>query len=110
MSVVQGDTKVVKLATTAVQTVIPAQSANISITEITVTEISGNATTFSIELYDTANTTSYYLANTKAISSRQVLQYEINPVTGLVLRKGWQLRATAGTANRIDVTATHTQL
>ena len=105
--IVNGDTKAVKLTSTSVTSIIPAQTSNVAITEITVAEITGNATTFSMELYN--GTTSYYLAAVKPLAARQVLQYEINPITGLVLRKGWLLRATAGNADRVDVTAVHTQ-
>ena len=53
---------------------------------------------FSLEVYD--GSTSYYLQNAKPMTARQTLEWGDIP-----LNKGWKLRATAGTANQIDVVA-----
>lgn len=94
-----GGLRPVKLTTTSVTDIV-AEQGRCTVKKVYVTEISGNTPTFSLEVYDTVNSTSYYLQNTKPMTARQTLEWGDIP-----LPKGWKLRATAGTANRIDVIA-----
>lgn len=77
---------------------IVAETNRCLVKKVYVTEISGNTPNFSLEVYD--GTTSYYLMNTKPMTARQTLEWDDIP-----LEAGWKLRATAGTADRIDVIA-----
>ena len=88
-----------KLTDTSVTDIV-AETKRCLVKKVYVTEISGNTPTFSLEVYDVTNATSYYLMNTKPMTARQTLEWGDIP-----LNKGWKLRATAGTANRIDVIA-----
>jgi hypothetical protein len=93
--------RAVKLTTTNVTDIV-AEGRKCTVKKVYVTEISGNMPNFSLEAYDGAN--SYYLMNTKPMTARQTLVWGDIP-----LPKGWKLRATAGTANRIDVVAVITE-
>jgi hypothetical protein len=87
----------VKLTTTSVTDIV-ALAQRCVVKKVYVTEISGNTPNFSLEVWDGAN--SFYLQNTKPMTARQTLVWGDIP-----LNKGMKLRATAGTANRIDVIA-----
>jgi hypothetical protein len=87
----------VKLTSTSVTDIV-AETKRCLVKKVYVTEISGNTPNFSLEVYD--GTTSFYLMNTKPMTARQTLVWGDIP-----LNKGMKLRATAGTANRIDVVA-----
>lgn len=87
----------VKLTTTSVTDIV-AETNRCLVKKVYVTEITGNTPNFSLEVYD--GTTSYYLMNTKPMTARQTLEWGDIP-----LEAGWKLRATAGTADRIDVIA-----
>lgn len=89
--------RAVKLTGTSVTDIV-AETKRCLVKKVYVTEISGNTPNFSLEVYD--GTTSFYLQNTKPMTARQTLEWGDIP-----LNKGWKLRATAGTANRIDVIA-----
>jgi hypothetical protein len=89
--------RAVKLTGTGVTDIV-AVDRKCTVKKVYVTEISGNTPNFSLEVYDGTN--SYYLMNTKPMTARQTLTWGDIP-----LPKGWKLRATAGTANRIDVVA-----
>jgi hypothetical protein len=86
-----------KLTGTSVTDIV-AETNRCMVKKVFVTEITGNTPNFSLEVYD--GTTSYYLQNTKPMTARQTLEWEDIP-----LEPGWKLRATAGTADRIDVIA-----
>ena len=92
-----GGLRPVKLTTTSVTDIV-AETGRCTVKKVYVTEISGNTPTFSLEVYN--GTTSYYLMNAKPMTARQTLEWGDIP-----LPKGWKLRATAGTADRIDVVA-----
>lgn len=68
-------------------------------------EIAGGTPNLTVELYDVANTTSYYLGSggftwkAKAMTALQSLLFD----DGISIPNGWQLRFTAGTANQIDI-------
>jgi hypothetical protein len=72
-----------------------------TIVSIIAAEITGNTPTLSIELYD--GTTSYYLRFQAAMTANGIVTID----TPFVLNVGWSLRATAGTANRIDIILNH---
>lgn len=86
-----------KLTTTGVTDIV-AEADRCLVKKVYVTEISGNTPTLTLEVYD--GTTSYYLMNAKPMTALQTLEWEDIP-----LEPDWKLRATAGTANRIDVIA-----
>jgi hypothetical protein len=86
-----------KLTGTGVTDIV-AETKRCLVKKVYVTEISGNTPTFSLEVYDGAN--SFYLQKAKPMTALQTLEWGDIP-----LNKGWKLRATAGTANRIDVIA-----
>ena len=92
-----GGLRAKKLTDTNVTDIV-AEGRICTVKKVYVTEISGNTPTFSLEVYD--GTTSYYLMNAKPMTARQTLTWGDIP-----LPRGWKLRATAGTANRIDVVA-----
>lgn len=87
----------VKLSGTSATDIV-AETNRCLVKKVYVTEISGNTPNFSLEVYD--GTTSYYLMNTKPMTARSTLEWGDIP-----LEAGWKLRATAGTADRIDVIA-----
>jgi hypothetical protein len=87
----------VKLTTTSVTDIV-AEDNRCTVKKVYATEISGNTPTLSLEVYDGTN--SYYLMNTKPMTARQTIEWGDIP-----LEDGWKLRATAGTANRIDIIA-----
>lgn len=89
--------RAVKL-TTANVTDIVAETDRCLVKKVYVTEISGNTPNFTLEVYD--GTTSFYLQYQKPMTARQTLEWDDIP-----LDDGMKLRATAGTANRIDVVA-----
>jgi len=88
-------TQATKLTTTGVTNLLSADKRT-TILSIIAAEITGNTPTLTLELYD--GTTSYYLRFAAAMTANQVLILD----SPFVLNTGWKLRATAGTANRID--------
>ena len=91
--------KAVKLTTTGATTLITASGRTIVLSVIAA-EINGSTPTLTLELND--GTTSYYIRKGKAMVANAT---EIINET-FVLPSGWTLKATAGTANQIDVVAT----
>ena len=89
-----------KLTVTTPVTLITA-SKRTTIVSVIAAEITGNTPTLTIELYD--GSTSYYLRYQAAMTANGIVTIE-NP---FVLNVGWSLRATAGTANRIDIIVNH---
>lgn len=89
--------RAVKLSSTSVTDIV-AETKRCLVKKVYVTEISGNNPTLTLEVYDGTN--SYYLIKAKPMTALQTLEWGDIP-----LNKGWKLRATAGTANRIDVIA-----
>ena len=87
----------VKLTTTSVTDIV-AESGRCTVKKVYVCEIAGSTPTFTLEVYD--GSTSFYLMKSKPMTARQTLEWGDIP-----LNKGWKLRATAGTANQIDVVA-----
>lgn len=89
-----------KLTTTSV-TSLYAATKRTTIVSIIAAEITGNTPTLTIELYD--GSTSYYLRYQAAMTANGIVTID----TPFVLNTGWSLRATAGTANRIDIVVNH---
>jgi hypothetical protein len=88
-----------KLTTTSVTDIV-AETNKCIVKKVYACEIAGGVSAFTLEIYDVANTTSYYLMSAKPMTARQTLEWE-----DIVLEPGWKLRATAGIANNIDVIA-----
>jgi hypothetical protein len=93
----------VKLTSTNVTNIVN-EGKRCLVKKVYVTEISGNTPWFSLEVYDTSNTTSYYLMCQKPMTARQTIEWGDIP-----LNMTQKLRATAQTANRIDVVAVITE-
>jgi hypothetical protein len=89
-----------KLTTTAA-TALYTATKRTTIVSIIAAEITGNTPTLSIELYD--GSTSYYLRYQAAMTANGIVTID----TPFVLNVGWSLRATAGTADRIDIIVNH---
>ena len=77
----------------------PAETTAI-VKSIRVTEDSGNADTFAVELYDDSATATFKITGTLAISASASTELLSAP---LVLEESDIVKATAGTANRIHV-------
>jgi hypothetical protein len=87
----------VKLTSTNVTNIVN-EGKRCLVKKVYVTEISGNTPTLTLEIYDGTN--SFYLMYQKPMTARQTLEWGDIP-----LAQNQSLRATAGTANRIDVIA-----
>ena len=87
--------------TVSTPVVLLAATKRTTIVSIIAAEITGNTPTLSIELYD--GTTSYYLRYQAAMTANGIVTID----TPFVLNAGWSLRATAGTANRINIIVNH---
>lgn len=70
------------------------------IERVIVSEMAGGTPTLSLTLFD--GTTSYFIRN-KALTAGETWVFDY----GFPLPPGWKLRATAGTANQIDVTVVY---
>lgn len=93
-------TKATKL-TVATPVTLYAASKRTVIVSIIATEIAGSGPTLTLELWD--GTTSYYLRNALALTAKQSLVFN----EPFAIQSGWELRATAGTANQIDCLVTY---
>jgi hypothetical protein len=89
--------RVVKLSSTGVTDIV-AETPPVLVKKVYATEIASSVAAFSLEVYD--GTTSFYLMKAKPMTALQTLMWEDIP-----LNAGWKLRATAGTADKIDVIA-----
>lgn len=94
-------TKYTKLTTTAATTVLDGGQSGAIVVAIYAAEITGNTPLLTIDHYD--GTTATYLRNAKAMTAREEYGREVI----IVLKAGQLLRATAGTANQIDVMVTY---
>lgn len=95
-------TKATKLTTTSVTDIYTATKRT-TILSVVASEIAGATPDFSLELYD--GTTSYYIYSTKAMTADTPIIFN----EPFVLNNGWKLRATAGTANQIDILVTYAE-
>lgn len=87
----------VKLTVNTVTDIVAETNACL-VKHVYCTEIAGANPTLTLEVYD--GTTSTYLTKAKSMTALQTLRWEDIP-----LNPGMKLRATAGTANQIDVIA-----
>lgn len=91
----------VKLTSTSATDIVSATNSGLTIVEIIATEIAGGTPSLTLEVYD--GTTSYYLQNAKAMTARERIVLSLL----LPLKTGEKLRATASSANQIDIMATY---
>ena len=92
--------KPVKLSTTSATVIATAaQKSLLTIDSIWINCDTGGST---LDLYVTDGTNSYYLIKGKTIAANTYEQVKDHHIP---LYSGWSLRAVAGTANRIDITA-----
>jgi len=92
-----------KLTTTNATDVYTAPTNNdITIVNINVAEVSGNADTITLQWEDGSGGTVYDLWTLKAIPANTSLEYTL----AFALKRGSDVKATAGTANRLHVTVT----
>lgn len=92
--------KPAKLTTTNATTIATAaEKQALTIDSVRLSARAGGST---ISLWVTDGTTSYYLAEDYALSANTALQIEGHHIP---MRDGWSLKAQAGTANIIDVSA-----
>lgn len=90
--------KAVKLTTTAATDLLAPDKRTV-ILSILASEITGATPALTLELYDTQSAVSYFLRAQKPTTARELVVLE----SPFVLLGGWKLRATASTANQIDV-------
>ncbi len=94
-------TEFTKLTTTAVTTVLEAGQSGAIIVEINATEIAGATPALTLERYD--GTTSTYYRYQKNMTAKE--EYQRQSI--IVLGPDDEFRATAGTANQIDISITY---
>jgi hypothetical protein len=87
-----------KLSSTSVTDIV-AETNRCLVKKVFATEIASSTATLTLEVYD--GTTSYYFVKAKAMTALQTLVFEVD----FLLNPGWKLRATAGTADKIDIIA-----
>jgi hypothetical protein len=88
-----------KLTTTAATVVAGSATLQTAVVWFQCTEMAGGTPNLTIEVYDAATTTSYYLRNAKAMTAREGIPFE----AGIVLNPNEFLRITASVANQVDV-------
>lgn len=77
------------------------------ITGLTITENNGSTPNLTVERYDTANTTAYYMRRTSAVTAGQTVTFDEQ--MPMVLHTGWSLRVTSSdAAGRFDGFMTYT--
>ena len=100
-TVAQRVTYPVKLTTTNATTIASVADAKrvLTLESVLICADAGGST---IDLWVTDGSTSYYLIKGKTIAANT---YELLTDHHVVLTDGWSLKAQAGTANKIDITA-----
>jgi len=74
------------------------------ITSLVITENFGSTPNLTVDRYDTANTTAYYLRNAQAVTAKQTVVFD----EPMVLKPGWSLRVTSSdAAGKFDVMVTY---
>lgn len=91
-------TKAVKITGTSATNILSATQRT-NVLSLVCTEIAGATPNLTVELYDTANTTSYYVRFEKAMTAKET--YVFNEF--LVVPANWVLRVTSSAADQIDV-------
>lgn len=97
-----------KVLTTTSPTIIPPtdQTGQYNLVWFRCNEYAGGTANLTVELYDVANTTSYYLGsggftwNAKALTAKQSVFFD----DGYAIPNNWQLRVTASVANNVQIT------
>jgi hypothetical protein len=90
----------VKLTTTDPTAIAGSATERTHVVWFQCAEIAGATPTLTVEIYNAATTTSYYLRNALAFASgRASVLFE----NGITLEKNQFLRVTAGAANQVDV-------
>lgn len=100
----RGDLKTagVQLSTTSATTIFSALDDAVEVGLIQIAEVGGSTPTLAIDIYDGAAVV------TKIRASQAVTANSFEQITGpFILEPGWTLRATAGTADKLHVTATY---
>ena len=92
------------ITTTTVTDVYHAKKST-TILSVVAANYDAGSVNYTLELYDTANTTSYYLYKTSSISAHSREIYS----EPFVLKSGWKLRVTAATANKLTMLVTYCQ-
>jgi hypothetical protein len=64
------------------------------ITSLVITENAGSTPNLTVDRYDTANTTAYFLRNALAVTAKQTVTFN----EPMVLKSGWSLRITSSDA------------
>lgn len=83
-----------RLTTTNVTDLLGPLNGPSAIINVHVSNNSGSSVSFDLELYDVANTTSYYLWKGKVVPANDALDMEVGP-----LNQGWKLRGQASAAD-----------
>lgn len=91
-------TNAVKLTSTANTELLYADKRTV-ILSVLATNLGTGTPALTIELFDQATPTSYYLSYQVPMTSRGMVMLD----SPFVLQGGWTLKATAGTAGQIDV-------
>ena len=86
------DTKDFKITGNAATAVFTATKRTV-IVGLTITENAGSTPTLTVDRYDTANTTAYYMRNAGAVTAKQTITFDDQ--LPLVLHPGWSLRVTS---------------
>ncbi len=97
-----------KITGNSVVDVIDATTGQINVPWFRVSENAGSTPNLTVELYDIANTTSYYLGDAagstwvaKAVTAKQSVAF----TDGYVVATGWKLRVTSNdAAGKFDIT------
>lgn len=88
-----------KLTTTNPTVVAGSTTLQTAVVWFLCTETTGGTPNLSIEIYDAATATSYYLRQAKAMTAKESFLFE----AGIVLNPNEFLRITASAANQVDV-------
>lgn len=96
-----------KITSSTVTDIVDAANGQVAVFWFEVAENSGSTPNLTVELYDVANTTSYYLVSggvawvAKAVTAKQGIVFS----EGYIVPQGWKLRVTSSDASgKFDVT------
>lgn len=89
------DTKDFKITGNTATAVFTATKRTV-ITGISITENAGSTPNLTVDRYDTANTTAYFLRRTSAVTAGQTVTFENH--MPMVLHQGWSIRVTSSDA------------
>lgn len=89
------DTKDFKITGNTATAVYTATKRTV-ITGLSITENAGSTPNLTVDRYDTANTTAYYMRNALAVTAKETVTFEDH--MPMVLHPGWSLRVTSSDA------------